>query len=56
MLYILCNIISSQDATVCTQCCCLLLNAQKVNLIQKSEQECWSLQRTEGKIQLDKMK
>lgn len=37
MLYIFCNTISSQDAMVCSQCYCVLLNAQWVDLIQKSK-------------------
>lgn len=56
MLYIFCNTISSQDAMVCTQCYFGLLNAQWVGLIQKSEQECWNLQRTERKTELYKLK
>lgn len=56
MLYIFCNTISSQGATVCTQCCCEWPNAQWVDLTQKSKQECWKLQRTEGKTELYRLK
>lgn len=56
LLCVFCNVISSQDATVCTQRYCVLINTQWVDLTQKSGQECWNLQKTPGNTELCKLK